>query len=463
MLSEIQRPVGEAAVKSIWRSVIAANNAPAPLPEATTVNFTSAQFATGLAGSVSTTRDAGKVYWYASRTLWCGVITGTEAKLTATNDWGGGGLPNMLQVAVDGGSFTAVPNVGTLFTLFTGLPQAPHYVEIRCSEAMGDVVHITSSGNILQVTGQPPALNSVASWVQAGVTRAPGVYEANAAGYPQPVMPVRGGTNGSSASSLKIRGSFSKLFVYSQASPNRVGVSKNGGLPTWHEVLSEPESPARSVVIPCDGSLATYTVWNGGVAAIANGHFAVAGNTTPVASGPIQLLDQYGDSITDGVPNIGSHVETMQVAAALGKLGGTNGVSGHTIAACKSLLDRILPLKTITSDDVAILAIGRNNVGAIDATARADYNLCIDKLLAKGYGKVLCRAIIPSATGAELWTTENAALQGLVTARANPKVIWVPTVTWFPYSSPDNTHPDAVGYLTLATFAEPAYRAALGL
>lgn len=463
MLSDIQRPVGGAMLKPLWRSVLGVGAAPPPLPDPTTVNFTSAQVSPGFAGSVSYTANASNVHGRASLTVWAGVITGTEAKITANTVWGAGGLPGMILVAVDGGAYTVAPNVGTLFTLFTGLPHGPHFVEWKYSSGMGDSVYIPATGNVLAVTGQPPALQSLANWVQSGIAQNAGSYLSNIANFTQPLLAPSGNTYASNTSSLNIRGSFNMLRVYSQNSVNRVGVSKNGGAAVYYQMAGEAASSARIVSIPCDGSLSTYTVWNGGTTFSGGGHFAVAGDAVPVSAGTAYKLDQYGDSITFGASADPADVETMQVAASLGKLGSTNGISGHTIAQCKALLDVILPLKTVTSDDVAVLAIGRNNVGTIDSTEQADYNLCVDKLLAKGYGKVLCRAIIPSAEGASLWTAENATLQGLVTARANPNVIWVPTVTWWPYGSPDNTHPNAAGYVTLAGFAEPAYRAALGL
>ena len=154
----------------------------------------------------------------------------------------------------------------------------------------------------------------------------------------------------------------------------------------------------------------------------------------------------------------------MHVAAALGFVGSTNGVSGQTTGGGKAMIDAALAMKTVTANDVAILALGGNSgSGGIDSTEQTDYALCIDKLLAKGYGKVLCRGILPNIGAPELVNAANVTLKAVMDAKANPKLIWIDTITWTGFETLDNTHPTANGYLTLAGYAIPAYTAALGL
>ena len=83
----------------------------------------------------------------------------------------------------------------------------------------------------------------------------------------------------------------------------------------------------------------------------------------------------------------------------------------------------------------------------------------IDSLLAKGYGKVFCRGILPphDSNANAIAQAANVTLKSLVDARANPNVIWIDTSTWTGYTSTDGVHPDAAGYLTLATHAYAAY------
>lgn len=454
------------AIRSALRTSMGADISQPILPS--TINITSAQYSIGLAGSISTTKNAARIYGRASLSIWSGIITGTEAKITASS--GSGGLPELIAVAIDGGPFVNAPNTGSLYTLFTGLPHASRFVEIRYGAAFGEAPYILSSGNVLQVTGQPPSVAPVTNWANIGAdsstsfSNAP--LAANLPTYTPQLSAGKGNTYGSAIANIKIKGAFNSLSVLINGGLRKVGVSKNGQSPTFYQVNEESNNPVRVMRIPCDGSLSTYYVWDDGNRRIGGGHFAVAGDATRQDVGLQRRMDQYGDSITYGTgPGATpADVETMQVAASFGMVGSTYGIAGYKIAQCKALIDSVVPIKTISPNDVAILAIGRNNVGVgINATDQADYGLCIDKLLAAGYGKVLCRAVIPTPNGSSLWTTQNAALQAVVTAKANPNVIWVPTSTWLGYDSQDATHPTAAGYATLAGFAAPAYTTALGL
>lgn len=442
-------------------------DAPIPLPDPTTVNFTSAQFSPGFSGSLSTTKNAARIYGRGALTLWSGYITGTEAKLTAPSDFGDN--DGSLQVAVNGAAFANAPRTGSVYTLFTGLPHAIRFVEVRWVIQMADAPYIASSGNVLAVTGQPPALNPATNWVQNGSNSATGFFSGglipNLANYTPPLQAPAGTTYGSNVGSVKLRGAFTRLVVAVNGL-RKIGVSKNGGAPTVYSVADENDSPPRAIVVPCDGSTATYNVWDGGNILNSGGHFAVSGNSTLLNVGTMRRFHIFGDSIVAGAgPGAtGVDSETMAVAAALGGVGTTIGVNGQTIAGCKTMLDNSLPLLSVDPDDVAILSIGGNSAaGGIDETKKADYLSCINKLKAKGYGKILCRGILPTPDGSDTRAIYNVELQSVVTTLADPDVIWIDTSTWIGYDTQDNTHPTVAGYRTLAGYAQPAYSAALGL
>ena len=439
-----------------------------PIPDPTTVNFTSAQFAAGFSGSISTTKNAARIYGRGLRTLWCGVITGTAAVFTSFADFGGN--DGSVEASIDGGAWFKPTRSGDQYTLFTGILHQARFVQIRYGIEWSSANYILASGNVLAVTGQPPSMQTVSGWVQAGANSTLGFYNSatidNTATYSPKLQAVKGTDNGSNIGSIVIRGAFTEIVAMTTGNPRRVGVSKNGSPASFYTFTDESTPNVAAIRIPCSGDLATYNVWDSGTGRTPGGHFAVAGNAPYQELAAVKRMDQYGDSITYGSGPGASQadVELMPVAAALGFAGSTVGVSGHTIAQCKTLLDTVIPLKTVTSADVAILAIGRNNVsGGIDSTEQADYLSCINKLLAKGYGKVLCRAILPDPNGVELWTAQNAALQAVVTTLADPKVIWVPTSTWLGYGSSDGLHPTAAGYVTLRGYAIPAYSSAIGL
>ena len=458
---DIASPVSRPALQHLSSLV---RQSSTKLPDPTTTNFTASQFIPGFSGSISTTKNAARIYARGALTLWCGWITGTEAKLTSPSDYGDNA--GSMQVSVNNAEFVSAPNTGSVYTLFTGLPHATYFVQVRWVLQMANAPYVTSSGNVLTVTGQPPALVPATNWIQAGSDSATGLYSAgitaNDTGYIPPLQAQSNIVIGSNVGSVKIRGAFTKIV----ATCHTVGVSKNGGTPTYYSIPAATEAVPQCVVIPCDGSIATYNVWDNGNAKDFGGHFSVSGNSTLLDIGVRRKLDQFGDSITYGSgPGATSvNTETMAVAAALGFVGSTNGVSGQTITGGKAMIDAALALKTVTSNDVAILALGGNSAsGGIDSTEQADYGILIDKLLAKGYGKILCRGILPNIGDQNLVNSCNATLKSIMDAKANPKLVWIDPTTWTGFETLDNTHPTANGYLTLATYAIPAYQAALGL
>lgn len=436
-----------------------------PMPDPTTVSFTGTQVIAGFTGSVSTTKNGARIYARAALTIWSGFISGTEAKLTTTSDFGD--FDGGIQVAVDGGAFIDAPRVGQVYTLFTGLAHATRFVEVRYADGLGDAPYVSTSGGVISVTGQPPTVQTLTNKIEAGADSALGIFSgaitSNAANYTPVLQAPKGVVYGSNIGSVKIKGAFTKLVVTLNGA-RKVGVSKNGGLATYYTIADEGGLgfPTRALVIPCDGTVATYNVWDNGNERPTGGAFCVAGDSAFLDIGVRRRLDQYGDSVTygSGPGAMSCDTETMRVAAALGFVGSTNGISGLTIGAAKTLLDNVLPLRTVGPNDVAILAIGGNSAsGGIDSTEQVDYSALIDKLLAKGYGKVLCRAIlpVPDSGSQAAAAAANVTLKSIVDGKANVKVIWVDTSSWVGYETQDGVHPTAAGYVTIAGHAIPAY------
>jgi hypothetical protein len=429
----------------------------------TTVSYTAAQFLNGFTGPISTTKNAARVYFRVQTTLWSGWITGTEAKWTMTSDFGD--FDGAVQVAVDGGAFAGAARSGQVHTLFTGLANAMHFVEIRIADGLGDAAYMASSGNVLTVTGAPPSLLTYSTKVQVGANSSLGIYSgattANSATYSPLLQAPKGETYGSNVGSFKIKGAFTQMMV-SLNGNRKIGVSKNGGAVTFYTATDETDSPSRAMLIPCDGSTSTYNVWDDGNFKNNGGIFGVSVDSAFLDVGTLRRLDQYGDSVTFGSGPGATSVdtETMSVAAKLGFVGSTNGVSGLTITAAKAIFDNVLPNRVVASTDIGIIALGGNNANTgIGPTERSDYQILINKLLTKGYGKVFCRGILPSAdpTGGPLITAANIQLKSVVDGMANANVIWIDTSTWTGWDSIDNAHPTAAGYVTIAGYAYPAY------
>lgn len=467
----ITRPIVSSIANPLTRFAtdVSKGGSSTPTPEPSTTTFNASQIVAGFTGPINTTSPT-KINGRQSRTLWSGYITGTDAKLTASTDFGD--FDGIIQVALDGGIFNYASRSGQVFTLFSGLDHAKRFVEFRFSEGVGDAAFISTSGTVLEVTGTPPSLQVLNS-VQVGANSSTGVYagcmiDSDDPDFSPKLEAPKGEDYGSNIGSVRLRGAFTTLTATCMA-VRRVGVSKNGGAPTFYTASAETGetgAPSRAIRIPCDGSVATYNVWDDGVVRNSGGVFAVAGDSTLLDIGSVRRMVQYGDSQTygSGPGAISSDVETMQVAATLGFVGSTVGISGLTIEALKPVLDRVLPTQTITSNDVAILAIGANNAGAgITPTDQSNYLDNINKLLASGYGKILCRAILPPNEDPSLADPANVLLKSVVTTLANPNVIWVDTRSWTPWGTIDGAHPTAEGYRTLYEFAVRDYPALLGL
>lgn len=438
-----------------------------PLPAPTTVNYTAGQVAVGLVGSISTTKNAARIYGRGARTAWVGIITGTEAKLTATSEWGANDA--LIQVSVDGGAFSNATHVGSLYTLFTGLAHGPHLVIWRFGDAFGDVAYLAASGNILQVTGQPPSVSFATEWVQPGNATATSLWDAetgaNTAQYTPPL--ISGSSSNSDVPSVRIRGAINELYI--AANSRYIYVSKNGAAPTRYDLGVVSNTPITGKILTgLGGDLASYNIWTGTITVLSGaGHLGVSSPQALVDIGTKRRIDQFGDSITYGQGSTSpGDVEMMRVAAAIGFTGSTCGVSGYSIAQLDTLLTTVMPRRTVTSSDVAVIAIGRNHVGgAFDAAEISGYQSIISKLLTAGYGTVLCRGILPSGNLSTTWPDENGSIQSIVTGLANPNVKFVDTSGYPAYDtqSNDNTHPTDAGYTTLAPYVEASYRAALGL
>ena len=277
-------------------------------------------------------------------------------------------------------------------------------------------------------------------------------------------------TTGSNIGAIVVRGNFHNLFVSvnATADPVKFYVSIDGAEPVMYDLAAVANTGGHVAKLPAlPGGVHTYYTWACTRGAVS----AVSGDSALVTAPQYKRqMHQFGDSITEGqvVSNRGE-VDVLRVAAALGYAGLTSGVSGHTIQQIDTMLDTVLPQLTVDSDDVAIVAAGRNNVttdaDALDATEITAYQSIISKLLIKGYGKVLCRGILPGGTRLNLWTAGNSSIQSIVTGLADPKVVFIDTSACPVYTttSNDKTHPDAAGYAVVAAHVKPLYQSALGL
>lgn len=443
--------------------------------------LTANQILPGLAGAYDAATNVNRVYMAASSggslpggSLWSAVIKGTDATLKVSR--ASGVVTNAVYVSVDGGAFAAITASGTnptfSFPLFAGLSDAEHYVVTRIGAAFGtDQMYIDRTLNdALTISGAAPYIELCNQWVYPGVASAlavsAGMTVASTANY----TPAKSKQNILAATSnigaAKIRGKFRSIQVASTgaAGLTKVYVSKNGAAPSVTTLADPGTGGTTCRIAGLTEETATYYVWNNHQDCST---FAVSGDADHVDCGTKYQMHQFGDSITYGSnADLHGEVDVLRVSAAMGYVGLTAGVSGHTIAQIETALTTYLAALTVTSNDVAIVAAGRNNTGAaFDAAETTSYTNIINALVTKGYGKIICRGILPSGTHSTTWSDENGSISSIVTGIGNANVVFCDVSGLGTYStqSSDNVHPDAAGYATIAAYVEPLYRTILGL
>lgn len=408
------------------------------------------------------TTDATKLHVAATRpttrqaSYWAGVITGTEAGLPGLNNSSIGQYAGMAEVSVDGGAFAAVNATGGEYPLFSGLEQGPHNVALRIGSIFGTAAtYVPKTGTMLRVVGAPPSVLVMDGWVQPGDGNADtisstAVVAHGIVNYLPANVPDSDPNSKANVSAVALRGTFSALTLVNlgnaDASSLYVYVSVDGAAPTRYTGLT--------VLTGLSGEH-TYYCWTGAESPL----FSVGyvGTLSDIAAK--KRLDQYGDSITEGIAATSAgEVEMFAVGAALGRMGGNFGISGWTIAELAASIATPLSHKTVNSNDVAVLAIGRNDTGgAFDATKISNYQSIVTALLTAGYGRVICRGILPETSST--WPTENGSIASIVTGFADARVVFCDTSSWSGIARSDGTHPTDAGYVTMRGYATPAYAA----
>lgn len=442
----------------------------------TGTTFSTTQILSGLSGSYNPDGDATRVFLSAPNTtnatggsLWCAVVKATGAVLRLPNTFAN--YTNAISVSVDGGAYSAISGAAGYFTLFSGLSDVEHFVVVQIGASFG-----TSSAHFVKAATDALVLSGSSTYVDlpsgfSFSTNSDARFYSMAMGVANtasffPALSKRTSL-GSNISTNVIKGNFQYLYVSLSGegtSDKSVYVSVDGAAPTKH---SFPVSATSGVFrVAASAGVHTYYVW-----ADASGSVqAVSGDSTQIATiSNARGIHQFGDSLTEGNVTFFTRgeVDILRVAASLDYAGLTAGISGNTIANLDTNITTYLSRLTVTSADVAVIHIGRNNLvdnsDSLDAGEIASYQSIISKVLAKGYGKVLCRGVLPSGDGTVTWTAGNASIQSIVTGLADSRVRFVdvsgcPT---FATNSSDNTHPSPAGWTTIAPYIKTQIQAAL--
>jgi len=175
---------------------------------------------------------------------------------------------------------------------------------------------------------------------------------------------------------------------------------------------------------------------------------------------------QYGDSVTyaTNYPDQATcEGDFYNSAAHLSVLGVPAAVSGLQTATLAADLASVFALRPAV-ENIAVMAMGRNDISGDRPTFRANYTSCINQLLTRGVPKIVCRGININNNASSQFTNLDADIQTVVTTIANPNVVFVPVTSWTgvegiaPNSPPgDGAHPTKNGNLTLAGYETTAY------
>lgn len=434
--------------------------------------FSATQIASGFSGSYDVTTNVNRIYWAAPNasalhggTVWSAWIKGTAATIKLPNGLNAGAI----LVSVDGGAYSTCSNAADVYTLFTGLSDVSHFVSVRTGTAYGtaNVYADKTGGNILNITGASPYVDLPSSFAIS--SNATSIFSqlgggvANTANFYPPLSTYNALTgNPSNTGALVLNGNFQKLNVSLTGVGGDYGcwVSVNGAAPTrYASVASVGNANAMSIAVS-EGTK-KYYVWPSRACSV----FSASGDGVASVNTGLTQLHQFGDSITYGLTDRGN-VDTFAIGASIGYAPLTLGISGLTTVGLDTNISDWLTKTPVTTNDVAVLAIGRNDVGgSFSAPVIAAYTSILNKLIAKGYGKILVRGILPNGDLSTTWPLENASIQSCIATVGNPKLIFVDTSTCPAYSTEggDNTHPNTAGYVTIADYLLPKYRTALGI
>ena len=418
-----------------------------------TTQFTYDQVKSGFNGLIDVNALPARVYGASRRGKWSGKITGTEAKMLGKD---ASATYPLFLVSVDGGAYTDSSDVGDagVHTLFTGLADIEHDVTV----VMGAIYGTTNGwwlrdqSYLLEVTGSSPSFSVLPySWsahspdlVSSGVTVAdlPATYE----------FSLRRNSTYDNAATSKVMFSTSAselLIILNQQAGELVSFyySVDGGAYT-----AAPPSDGNTLRLTGLTGTHTYNLLAGKSTTGSGSEYADI--SAVMADAPLikigARMDQFGDSITH---NGGSNppIDIHATASNLGYLGQTYAISGWTINDLLVNLDEFNLPSLIEANDIAILAIGRNNTNInTDANARLEYAQIITKLLGFGYKQVLCRGLLPEPTNS--MTPQNLAIAGIVADYSNSKVFFLDVSSWLGIDFQDGVHPSAIGYQQMIAY-----------
>lgn len=391
-------------------------------------------------------------------------VTGTEFKFIYNDTDDSNPALKKWLYSIDGGAWTAFSSpTPNNWIVFTGLSEATRTVALRPGAAYGDGNGIPLTGNVFEATGSAPAIVPFQFENMSAVT-AKSFTTSNIAITASADLTPRG-TCTSPIAAIAVKGDLSVLAMIADVNPNNDAsppflrllayMAEGDAQPTYINPLALGQNGAvKEYSVAGLSGEKIYHVW-------CAANVLAAGGIGTMSNITAKRLDQFGTSITNaGSANDPAYSEVFPVGMDLGCLGGNHGVSGSTIGDWyNTILDAALLGKTVTSADVAVVELGTNDP-ALDSTRIAQMHDIFTRLLAKGYGKILVRGLLP-AWPSNTPNADNPNYAAMVASYANANVIYINVNSWINIDRVDGLHPSLTGYETMRTYATPAYQAAL--
>lgn len=378
------------ATASIGATSITNNVAGAP----TTVNFTEAQITAGFFGYFNSTSNSGQKR-FASKAVWSGYITGTQAVLYC----GPNGTPFF--VSIDNADETQPTVAGGQVTLFTGLSDTAHFVQIRVDGSYNDNGYFTRGGNMMSVTGVAPTVADIMTYAGGGAAwnihdaSFPGQHTFSKLGrtslqeygtnmLPNHNMSTRGGLY-NNAGAIRIRAKGDAIWVCAYERKFAVATA---GVTAICDITSTDFNTAKH---PSYDRIAVWRRVITGLSQSTYKDYIVTPSSDDVAGQPIlgimitgpgaafqaltntKTVTQYGDSRTAAFAAGGAvacDLDTYNWGAQLGILAATKGHSGIGSLQLLDELPAVLAKNNQVSE-YAVLAIGTNDNVSTNTTPGA--------------------------------------------------------------------------------------------
>lgn len=399
---------------------------------------------------------SGYTYAYGAMSHWVARVRGSSCVLPVAQEYGS--TTGLLEVSVDGGAFVAVDAVSGIATLFSGLSDTLHTVFARVQATYAGTYQFPTGAGLAVATGLAPAVHYPARWVQVGDGASDARYGTLTAahgltGFLPTLAPAGLDVWGSNIASMRVRANCTGLLIVTHS--RYLHVSVGGGAPQMIDT-GIADGVHRAHYLPCTAGLKSYNINADYTAFPSQPRLLTVGVLGTVSGSAASMLAQLGDSITAGnTGDIWGSVDTFEAAAILGMVGGTFGVGGQNTVEMHDRMDATLTGLDVRAGDVAIVAIGAND-SAWTATQDTAYKGIVSKLLAKGFGKVLCRSLLrfPGDT----FDSVRTGIAATVVSIADSRVKHISTATVTPSAG---LHPVRAEYRVIAPQLAALYASAL--